>query len=748
LGGCCFGESNAQTNIVKEIKMKSRLICAIALLSLLIVAVATAPQITPTAKQSPANTPNLAIGNPAAIYCAEIMGYEYKIITDSDGGQRGICKLPNTQECDQWDFYAGTCGQDYDYCAQQGYHTETRTDGQDPFASSYAVCISPEAQVLGSVTQLSDLNARAADIQAEECPDIDTHTPPPASVPHDVVPAAPSSFDWRNYQDVNWLTSVKNQSSCGSCWAFAAVGVAETHHNIVKNNPNLDLNLAEQDLVSCSSAGSCSGGSSSAALRYIRDNGSVDENCMPYTASDSNCNRCSDWQSRLTYVDEVYSFIPSRSTIRQSVVDYSPIYIYMGIGSEYGGYFDGSGVYRCTNNSGINHAVMIVGYNDTGSYWIVKNSWGASWNGNGYFKVGYGECAIDSTYAGYTYSVPPTKASNIRPDDWSGAYTNDTTPRFQWNAASDTGSGMAGYYVAVDDWTPEGGYGNDWWVGNVTAFTVPDALADGQHIFAVTSKDRFGNVNPTNTNQQGDAPYYTFYVDTQSPSSAVNTLAAEQDQSRFNVRWSGSDATSGVTSYDVQYRYGLTGNWIAWINASSAASAIFHATQEGDYYFRSRAYDRASNVESWPSGDGDTHTYVRANKIYLPLVLKNYDPCRVACYPDLPSPHIALKSIEQRDNGKEYWLEVTNSSSFPDKLFEPAPHLPPCGLNPNASRTWLEIYDGNGNYIYGYCAFSSAADLQSFRFFVQNGTAPPPSVYITLRDRECDITYTSNSISP
>jgi len=69
----------------------------------------------------------------------------------------------------------------------------------------------------------------------------------------------------------------------------------------------------------------------------------------------------------------------------------------MGYGSAYGGHWDGD-IYRCTKDSGINHGVVIAGYNDAGGYWIVKNSWGTSWPppaGGGYFKVGYGECAIE-----------------------------------------------------------------------------------------------------------------------------------------------------------------------------------------------------------------------------------------------------------------------------------------------------------------------------------------------------------------
>jgi hypothetical protein len=82
--------------------------------------------------------------------------------------------------------------------------------------------------------------------------------------------------------------------------------------------------------------------------------------------------------------------------IKQYLVSKGPISVAMGVGSQYGGGFDAQGVYRCTDDTGANHAVIIAGYDDAGGYWIVKNSWGADWNRDGYFKVGYGECAIET----------------------------------------------------------------------------------------------------------------------------------------------------------------------------------------------------------------------------------------------------------------------------------------------------------------------------------------------------------------
>ena len=127
-------------------------------------------------------------------------------------------------------------------------------------------------------------------------------------------------------------------------------------------------------------------------------------------------------------------------------------------------------------------------------------------------------------------------------------------------------------------------------------------------------------------------------------------------------------------------------------------------------------------------------------------------PHNDGCYLNLSSPELIVTGTEDYEaNGQEftrYLLSVTNRSIFPNELFEPAPDLPPCGLNSNASRTWVHIYNGEtGARIYGFCALRLPEHLDSIWFAVPRGEAPPPAVYISLEDRRCDITYTSNLAS-
>ncbi len=119
------------------------------------------------------------------------------------------------------------------------------------------------------------------------------------------------------------------------------------------------------------------------------------------------------------------------------------------------------------------------------------------------------------------------------------------------------------------------------------------------------------------------------------------------------------------------------------------------------------------------------------------------------CYPDLPNPVIQATGSEPGTPGyTRYQFRVTNWYAYPDELFEPSPDLPPCGLNENASRTWVEIYNAlTGKYIYGFCALDEAHDLHD-RLSVSfpTGETPPP-IYIKLVDRRCDATFPSNAIS-
>ena len=363
--------------------------------------------------------------NPAAVYCTEL-GYEYKVVR-TEQGERGICVIPNTgEEFDAWEFLEGKVGHEYSYCSQIGCDTITVTNGKNPFSSDYAVCIPRDSSAISSNESTSVTDLINLEEKVSTGSPLITEPKIKSSDNQDIITGfsvgAPPSFDWRDADGENWITPVKNQGYCGSCWAFAAVGSVESKANIVMNDPDFDLDLSEQYLVSdCYPYGDCYGISTyyDCALPYIRDHGITDEACYPYTASNSICSdRCSLWDKRLVTID-AYGYV-GINHIENVLVDYGPLIIYMAINN--GGYFD-DGIYRGSTLP-INHAVLLVGYNDTGEYWIAKNSWGSGWNGDGYFKIGYGECYVtyynplavivsENTHYNYPLPLPTPRPTSI-----------------------------------------------------------------------------------------------------------------------------------------------------------------------------------------------------------------------------------------------------------------------------------------------------------------------------------------------
>lgn len=118
------------------------------------------------------------------------------------------------------------------------------------------------------------------------------------------------------------------------------------------------------------------------------------------------------------------------------------------------------------------------------------------------------------------------------------------------------------------------------------------------------------------------------------------------------------------------------------------------------------------------------------------------------CPANLPDPQIEITGSEDYEAGGNAWtryrISVTNRAEYPDALFAAAPDLPPCGANASSSRTWVDIHDGDGDRLYGFCALGEAADLDDIWFAVPRGTPPPDCVSVTLNDRRCGQSYTSS----
>jgi hypothetical protein len=134
--------------------------------------------------------------------------------------------------------------------------------------------------------------------------------------------------------------------------------------------------------------------------------------------------------------------------------------------------------------------------------------------------------------------------------------------------------------------------------------------------------------------------------------------------------------------------------------------------------------------------------------LFVCLALATLATQSVALAPALPNPVIyLLRQTPFQAGGKQfirYEYDVFNKADYPADLFAPAPALPPCGNNTNASRTWVDFYDQGGKRLYGFCALAKPADLGSIWFALESNVIPPSYVYIEMKDRQTGAIYKSN----
>jgi C1A family cysteine protease len=195
----------------------------------------------------------------------------------------------------------------------------------------------------------------------------------------------PVKYDLR--EKLGTMQPIRNQGSCGSCWAFASTAVIEGLLWL-KNGGQVDTDLAEQTLVSnCFNGGSCGGGYFT-ALNYIRDHGLPAEADDPYLARNSRCKnmpgkaKIANWAYVGSEDDQ-----PTTEEIKKALVQYGPVVV--DVNASFSGY--SHGVYDRCNTGGTNHMMTIEGYDDTDGkgFWIVRNSWGADWGEKGYLRIRY-----------------------------------------------------------------------------------------------------------------------------------------------------------------------------------------------------------------------------------------------------------------------------------------------------------------------------------------------------------------------
>jgi C1A family cysteine protease len=186
----------------------------------------------------------------------------------------------------------------------------------------------------------------------------------------------PVRLDWRNYNHNNYVTPIKEQGTCGACWAFATTAALESKVLIARNTPNRDMDLSEQVLASCSDAGNCAAGSITVASDFLSNYGLPPESFYPYTEADGSCTTAgANWEASALAVAGWHLMKPDAATLKRALYNYGPLVALLAVHTDF--YYYSSGIYRYAwgDFEGY-HAALIVGYDDAEQCFVVKSSWG------------------------------------------------------------------------------------------------------------------------------------------------------------------------------------------------------------------------------------------------------------------------------------------------------------------------------------------------------------------------------------
>lgn len=202
------------------------------------------------------------------------------------------------------------------------------------------------------------------------------------------------AFNWR---DAGQMTAVRNQGACGSCSTFSVSGAFEGAYNI-RNNQTIDV--SEQQMLSCAQqtngndAVSCGGGWMHWIAGWMTSNSLTGDGDFNYQASDLSCPANLPNRYGLAAWDWIGSNtrFPTENEIKDAICQYGPVSVAVTVGNDFRRYDDG--VFRTDDRDAVNHAVVLVGWDDDRNAWLMRNSWGTGWGDNGYMWIEYGASRI------------------------------------------------------------------------------------------------------------------------------------------------------------------------------------------------------------------------------------------------------------------------------------------------------------------------------------------------------------------
>lgn len=199
-----------------------------------------------------------------------------------------------------------------------------------------------------------------------------------------------ASYDCRA---LGYVAPIKQQGDCGSCHVFAGNGISESA--LLKagyGKPDGTFGTSEQHVLDCANTGGCDGGWPEDTIAFCAKHGIASvAQYGPYKAREQVC-RSTTGMTLYKIADYGYvgreDAVPSAQDIKDAMVKFGPISVAVAADNAFMDYKPGT-VFK-GNGRGINHAVILVGWDDAKGAWLLRNSWGTTWGDGGYMWIAYG----------------------------------------------------------------------------------------------------------------------------------------------------------------------------------------------------------------------------------------------------------------------------------------------------------------------------------------------------------------------
>ena len=521
--------------------------------------------------------------NPAAAYC-DFLGYRYSVQTDKLGNEIGSCLLPNGKQVNAWDFYKGKVAQEYSYAAKKGYSIESVVETINGYTVEKAVCTNNSKSGVQEKLSLEELMAKFGD-------NLQLETRGPARDIYDVAKydpnfkmskSSPTSFDWRSYNGHSYIGAVRDQSTCGSCYAFGATACAEGTYNFATSKYDSNTaDFAESYIVWClgsmsaysSHFSGCGGADYSySELQALCDIGTINESYFPYSPTDPQSCPSAATNAPKTKFNSWYR-VPCSDVeaIKTAIMTYgvvdAAVYVSTAWQNYSGGIFSDAST-SCTGspceNTTTNHAIALVGWGHDatyGDYWILRNSWGSSWGEGGYMRttVTSARVACSVCYMSYQSATPtaPTATTVAA----SGVSTTSATLNASVNANNASTTVTFEYGLTTSYGTTINGTPNTVTGASATAITaaLTGLTANTTYNYRVKAVNSVGTTNGSNLTFT-TTPNQTSLNLPVTQAFAASTLptgwSTQNVGTGITERWTMSNtATAGGAAYELKCTY-------------------------------------------------------------------------------------------------------------------------------------------------------------------------------------------------